>query len=67
MTGPAAGADRARGSGSVVTWRAQMVLLSVQGMDAGAIAKVTPTSEDRVRWLAQQRYPGRTGSRKAMR
>ena len=56
------------GSGSVVTWRrAQMVLLSAQGMDAGAIAKVTFTSEDRVRWLAQQRYPGRTGSRKAMR
>ena len=39
-----------RGSGSVVTWRrAQMVLLSVQGMDAAAIAKVAFTSEDRVR------------------
>jgi hypothetical protein len=30
-----------RGSGSVVTWRrAQMVLLSAQGMDVPAIAKV---------------------------
>jgi hypothetical protein len=39
-----------RGSGSVVTWRrAQMVLLSAQGTDAAAIAKVTFTSEDRVR------------------
>ena len=38
-----------RGSGSVVTWRrAQMVLLSAQGMDAAAIAKVAFTSEDRV-------------------
>jgi hypothetical protein len=33
-----------RGTGSVVTWRrAQMVLLSVQGMDAAAIAKVAFT------------------------
>jgi transposase len=39
-----------RGSGSVVTWRrAQMVLLSAQGMDAPAIATVAFTSEDRVR------------------
>src|SRR5215471_9769224 len=39
-----------RGSGSVVTWRrAQMVLLSAQGMDVASIAKVTFTSEDRVR------------------
>ena len=39
-----------RGSGSVVTWRrAQMVLLSAQGMDAAAIAKVAFTSEDRGR------------------
>ena len=39
-----------RGSGSVVTWRrAQMVLLSAQGMGAAAIAKVAFTSEDRVR------------------
>ncbi|MGO9160723.1 MAG: IS630 family transposase [Streptosporangiaceae bacterium] len=39
-----------RGTGSVVTWRrAQMVLLSAQGMDVPAIAKVAFTSEDRVR------------------
>jgi transposase len=39
-----------RGTGSVVTWRrAQMVLLSAQGMDAAGIAKVAFTSEDRVR------------------
>jgi hypothetical protein len=39
-----------RGSGSVVIWRRpQMVLLSAQGMDAAAIAKVAFTSEDRVR------------------
>jgi transposase len=39
-----------RGSGSVVTWRrAQMVVLSAQGMDVPAIAKVAFTSEDRVR------------------
>jgi hypothetical protein len=39
-----------RGSGSVVTWRrAQMVLLSAQGMDVAAIAKVAFTSQDRVR------------------
>jgi transposase len=39
-----------RGSGSVVTWRrAQMVLLSAQGMDAAGIAEVTFTSADRVR------------------
>ena len=39
-----------RDSGSVVTWRrAQMVLLSAQGMDVPAIAKVAFTSEDRVR------------------
>ena len=39
-----------RGTGSVVTWRrAQMVLLSVQGMDVAGIAKVTFTSADRVR------------------
>jgi transposase len=39
-----------RGSGSVVTWRrAQMVLLSAQGMSATAIAKVAFTSEDRAR------------------
>lgn len=39
-----------RSSGSVVTWRrAQMVLLSVQGMDVAGIARVTFTSPDRVR------------------
>jgi transposase len=39
-----------RGSGSVVTWRrAQMVLLSAQGMTVAAIARVAFTSEDRVR------------------
>ena len=39
-----------RGSGSVVTWRrAQMVLLSAQGMDTAKIAEVTFTSVDRVR------------------
>jgi transposase len=39
-----------RSSGSVVTWRrAQMVLLSAQGMDVPVIAKVTFTSHDRVR------------------
>jgi hypothetical protein len=39
-----------RGSGSVVTWRrAQMVLLSAQGLDVAAIARVAFTSEDRVR------------------
>ena len=39
-----------RGTGSVVTWRrAQMVLLSAQGMDVSAIAKVAFTSQDRVR------------------
>jgi transposase/uncharacterized membrane protein len=39
-----------RGSGLVVTWRrAQMVLLSAQGMDAAAIASVAFTSKDRVR------------------
>jgi len=39
-----------RSSGSVVTWRrAQMVLLSAQGMDVAAIAEVTFTSPDRVR------------------
>ena len=39
-----------RSSGSVVTWRrAQMVLLSAQGMDVPQIAKVAFTSMDRVR------------------
>src|SRR3954468_13044090 len=39
-----------RGTGSVVTWRrAQMVLLSAQGMPVTKIAEVTFTSPDRVR------------------
>ena len=39
-----------RGTGSVVTWRrAQMVLLSAQGMPVAKIAEVTFTSPDRVR------------------
>src|SRR5687768_5504012 len=39
-----------RSSGSVVTWRrAQMVLLSAQGMAVPRIAEVTFTSTDRVR------------------
>lgn len=39
-----------RCSGSVVTWRrAQMVLLSAQGMDIAQIARVAFTSPDRVR------------------
>ena len=39
-----------RSSGSVVTWRrAQIVLLSAQGMEVAAIATVTFTSPDRVR------------------
>jgi transposase len=39
-----------RGTGSAVTWRrAQMVLLSAQGMVPGKIAEVTFTSADRVR------------------
>ncbi|MGW6491922.1 IS630 family transposase [Streptomyces sp. NPDC055056] len=39
-----------RGTGSVVTWRrAQMVLLSAQGMPVARIAEVTFTSADRVR------------------
>src|SRR3982751_422622 len=39
-----------RSTGSVVTWRrAQMVLLSAQGMPVPRIAEVTFTSPDRVR------------------
>ena len=39
-----------RGTGSVVTWRrAQMVLLSAQGMAVPKIAEVSFTSADRVR------------------
>ena len=77
VNGPVCGANRAPGRGSVVTWLlAQMVLLSAQGMDAAAIAKVTFTSEDRVcddpqlqrRWVRLavpevQRSAGRRSSR----
>jgi hypothetical protein len=39
-----------RGTGSTVIWlRAQMVLLSAQGMPVSKIAEVTFTSDDRVR------------------
>jgi transposase len=39
-----------RGTGSVVTWRrAQMVLLSAQGLGVARIAEVSFTSADRVR------------------
>lgn len=39
-----------RGTGSVVTWRrAQMILLSAQGMSVAKIAEVAFTSADRVR------------------
>jgi hypothetical protein len=55
-----------RGSGSVVTWRrAQMVLLSAQGMDAAAIAKVAFTSDDRVRDVIRNFTP--TGSVRSTR
>ena len=54
-----------RSSGSVVTWRrAQMVLLSAQGMDPAGIAAVTFTSPDRVRdvaiWFPAKRSPSHT-------
>ena len=43
-----------RDSGSVVTWRrAQIVLLSAQGLEAPRIAEVTFTSADRVRDVIQ--------------
>ena len=48
-----------RSSGSVVTWRAQMVLLSAQGMDVEQIAKVAFTSADRVRDVIKQLRRGR--------
>jgi hypothetical protein len=38
-----------RGTGSVVIWRAQMMLLSAHGMNVRGIAKVSFTSEDQVR------------------
>jgi hypothetical protein len=51
-----------RGSGSVVTWRrAQMLLLSAQGMDVPGIAKVAFTSEDRVRDVIRNFNAARRG------
>ena len=48
-----------RSTGSVVTWRrAQMVLLSAQGMDVAQIAQVTFTSPDRVRDVLHNLQPG---------
>jgi hypothetical protein len=45
-----------RGSGSVATWRrAQMVLLSAQGVSVARIAQVAFTSEDRVPRLRSAR------------
>jgi hypothetical protein len=58
-----------RSSGSVVTWRrAQMVLLSAQAMEVPEIARVTFTSEDRVRDVLHNLQPGRvsTPSTRAM-
>ncbi|WSI89029.1 IS630 family transposase [Streptomyces murinus] len=61
-----------RGTGSVVTWRrAQMVLLSAQGMPVTKIAGVTFTSADRVRDMLHNfntdgfdsLYPKYTGGR----
>ncbi len=53
-----------RSSGSVVTWRrAQMVLLSAQGMDVAMIAQVTFTGPDRVRdVIAGSDHPDRSGA-----
>jgi hypothetical protein len=51
------------GTGSMVTWRrAQLVLLSAQGMDAAAIAKVAFTTEDRVRDVIGDFSAGGSGS-----
>jgi hypothetical protein len=38
-----------RSSGSVVTWRRAQMVLSAQAMEVSEIARVTFTSEDRVR------------------
>ncbi|MBB4987102.1 IS630 family transposase [Streptomyces nymphaeiformis] len=52
-----------RGTGSVVTWRrAQMVLLSAQGMPVAKIAEVTFTSPDRVRDVIHNFNAGGFGS-----
>jgi hypothetical protein len=48
-----------RCSGSVVTWRrAQMVLLSAQGMDITQVAMVAFTSPDGRRWWKAMRAGG---------
>ena len=63
-----------RGSGSVVTWRrAQMILLSAQGIPVARIAEVAFTSPDRVREVVHNfntdgfdsLYPKYTGGRSA--
>ncbi len=46
-----------RSSGSVVTRRAQVILLAAQGMPAPRIAEVTFTSEDRVATLSTTSTP----------
>ena len=51
-----------RGSGSVVTWRTQMVLLPAQGFDIAAIAKVAFTSENRVGGRDRLPHRRRVGS-----
>jgi hypothetical protein len=57
-----------RGAGSVVTWRrAQMVLLSAQGMDVAATAKVAFTSQDRVRDVIRNGLAGPDCSRLSIR
>jgi hypothetical protein len=49
-------------AGRVVTWRrAQMVLLSAQGKDVAAIARVAFTSEDRVRDMIPALIAARSG------
>jgi hypothetical protein len=48
-----------RSTGSVVTWRrAQLVLLSAQGMDVSQVAQVTLPSPDRVRDVLHNLQPG---------
>ena len=57
-----------RSSGSVVTWRrAQMVLLSAQGMDVAQIVKVAFTSPDRVRAVLQTSTRTASTRRSALR
>lgn len=55
-----------RGTGSVVTWRrAQMVLLSAQGMPVAKIAEVSFTSDDRVAGRRPSRCPCAARSRRS--